>query len=311
MITTLLIITFIIGFIIIRLSRMAKNGQNKTSLNNQRKNSDSQLKFIDIDHQLPRRNFALCPLELNGGGGQVGKTTTTKKLVIIFGWLFAQDRHLDKYRKLYLDLGFDVLTIRTDLIQLLFPTFGSQIMMLKLIEFIRKNQNQYNQYIVHAFSVGVYVMGESLVLMKQNRNKDVRDILRKQWKGVIIDSAVDVNEGPIGLAKATTTNFLLQILIIILIRFYYIINYPLATRHYLESSRQIHINPYNCPSLAFISKDDPMVNHDDHIKTFEKHRNNGLIAIVKSWNQSQHVAHYLKYPDEYRSILIKFLDNVM
>lgn len=120
-----------------------------------------------------------------------------------------------------------------------------------------------------------------------------------------------MNEGPVGLAKASTTNQLLQILIIILIRLYYILNYPMATRHYIESSKQIHINPIDCASLAFISKDDPAVNHEDHLKTFEKHRKNGLIGIVKSWDQSPHVAHYLKYPDEYRSTLLKFLENVM
>ena len=112
-----------------------------------------------------------------------GGKKKSKSIVIIFAWLFAQDRHLNKYRKLYLELGYNVLTIRTGLIQLLFPTFGSQIMMLKLIEFIRKNQNQYNQYIVHAFSVGVYVMGECLVLLNGQSNQDVRNIFQQRMKG--------------------------------------------------------------------------------------------------------------------------------
>ncbi|KAH7638609.1 hypothetical protein HUG17_2642 [Dermatophagoides farinae] len=290
MMATLLVVTFIIGFVIIRLLSKT-NGQKNDDNNNQQQQNDcdSQLKFIHLDY-LPTRNFSLCPYELNGGKKK------SKSIVIIFAWLFAQDRHLNKYRKLYLELGYNVLTIRTGLMQLLFPPFGTQQIMAQLIQFMRMNQDQYDTYISHAFSVGVYVMGECLVLLNGQSNQDVRNIFQQRMKGVIIDSAVDVNEGPIGLAKATTSNTLLQIVIIVLIRLYYIINYPLATRHYLESSKQIHINPIDCPSLAFISKDDPMVNYDDHIKTFEKHRNNGLIAMIKSWDQSPHVAHYVKYP---------------
>ena len=97
--------------------------------------------------------------------------------------------------------------------------------------------------------------------------------------GVIIDSAVYMNDGPIYWISIIKTD--------------------------------THVNPIDCPSMVFISKYDPMVNYDDHIKTFEKHRNNGLIAMIKSWDQSPHVAHYVKYPDEYRSTLIKFLDQIM
>lgn len=45
-----------------------------------------------------------------------------RPLVVLFGWLLAKRRHLNKYGNLYLSKGFDVLSVQVPPAQILWPT---------------------------------------------------------------------------------------------------------------------------------------------------------------------------------------------
>ncbi|KAH7636844.1 hypothetical protein HUG17_7050 [Dermatophagoides farinae] len=284
-------------------SSSSANKQQRMANNN--KNVDvSQFKSINIDY-LSASNFSFHPCHLNVNVDESSK----KSLLVLFAWLFAKERHLDKYRRLYMEQGFDVLTIKVNVKDFIIPAVGSQVIASQAVQFIKEHEQDYFSLVFHAFSVGAYQMGELLVMLNQEHNKDVKNTARKLLKGMIYDSAADINEAPIGLSKATTTNPLLQWAICLLLSAHFRFCYNLATRHYLASSEALHQNEFHCPSLVFLSKDDVVVNYVDQFKTAEKWQKRGISVTMKCWDHSPHVSHFFKHPDEYRSSLIEFLNK--
>jgi len=108
-----------------------------------------------------------------------------KPLLILFAWLFAKERHLDKYRALYLERGFDVLTIKVNVRDFLIPQSGSQQIAAHIVRFLAERQNLYRAYIFHAFSVGAYQMGELFVLLQKETHKQAENETKVLLKGII------------------------------------------------------------------------------------------------------------------------------
>lgn len=166
------------------------------------------------------------PITLNGKGPLQISLNEERPLTIILAWLMSQQKHIQKYAKYYLDNGFDVLTVRTTPWQLLWPVGGSQVIDRKrrklrkenlrkffqvvandLLTFLHQNPN-YCKTIVHGFSVGAYLWGETMVKMNEDKVKYGPTINR--ICGQIWDSPVDYAEIPIGVPKSVfpTNNFL-------------------------------------------------------------------------------------------------------
>lgn len=107
------------------------------------------------------------------------KEIKKRPLAVLLSWMLAKDKHLERYRVLYFKRGFDVLTVKTEPIELLFPTRGSHPIAKNLISFLNEAVKQYPDVLVHAFSVGAYQFGELLVQMQNRKN---------QFKPEVIDS---------------------------------------------------------------------------------------------------------------------------
>lgn len=86
------------------------------------------------------------------------KNKKSRPLAILLAWMMAQEKHLEKYRVIYFQRGFDVLTVKTSPVELLFPLNGSQKVANNLIEYIAGACGQYPHQLVHAFSVGKEMM---------------------------------------------------------------------------------------------------------------------------------------------------------
>lgn len=106
-----------------------------------------------------------------------------RPLLVLFAWLFAKERHLDKYRKLYIEKGFDVLTVTVQVIDFLIPTKGSQVVAQDIVDFLKEHDTKYPTFIFHAFSVGAYQMGEVFVQLKKDQNQYVLDKTQQSLKG--------------------------------------------------------------------------------------------------------------------------------
>lgn len=50
----------------------------------------------------------------------------SRPLVVLLSWLMAREKNLEKYRQIYFKHGFDVLTVKTRPVEMIFPTVGSQ-----------------------------------------------------------------------------------------------------------------------------------------------------------------------------------------
>lgn len=115
-----------------------------------------------------------------------------RRLLILFAWLFAKQRHLDKYRALYMAEGFDVLTVVVHVRDFLLPPTGSQRIAAQIIRFLRRHQHEYSDYIFQAFSVGAYQAGEVYVMLHKDRNKELLAETKKRLKGLLTPDRVDM-----------------------------------------------------------------------------------------------------------------------
>ena len=85
--------------------------------------------------------------------------------------------------------------------------------------------------------------------------------------------------------------------------------YHLSTRHYICSSQAVKENKFGCPTLVFLSKDDEVANYEHQFAVIEQWRQEGVPVLTKCWDQSPHVSHFFKHPEEYRFFLDDFLKN--
>ncbi|KAF7490311.1 Transmembrane protein 53-A [Sarcoptes scabiei] len=277
----------------------------------------TKLKSIEIDN-LPKNNFTFHPFHLNSESSSSDNITTddsivferiqkSKSLLVLFAWLFAKERHLDKYRSFYLKQGFDILTITVNVRDFIVPPLGSQVIAANVVRFIVEHSDHYESIMFHAFSVGAYQMGEVFVHLNREESKISKSVVGKLLKALVYDSAADINEAPLGLSKATTNNRFLQWAICSMMKAHFHWCYHIATKHYMASSEAVHQNEFRCPTLAFLSKDDDVVNYQDQLTTLDRWREDGVQVTIKCWDQSTHVSHFFNYPDEYRSTLIEFI----
>ena len=146
-------------------------------------------------------------LVLDGMVESVPMTTVRRPLTLIFAWMLAQDKHLEKYRQLWFKRGFDVLTVRTSPLDLLLPPIGGRIVAKNLVKALSELNSQYNEMVVHIFSVGGYQFGETLSQLQSN--EDYNKILNS-IKGVIFDSCVFTEDCAPGLSRAITLNPIVQ-----------------------------------------------------------------------------------------------------
>lgn len=76
----------------------------------------------------------------------------------MLSWFQAEPKHLEKYCELYTNLGFDVLIVKINLLQLMRPVNGSQLVAAETWRFLDSNE-YYDRVLIHGFSVGGYLWG--------------------------------------------------------------------------------------------------------------------------------------------------------
>lgn len=124
-----------------------------------------------------------------------------KPLVVMLCWLQARQKHVEKYAKLYVDQGLDVLAVQITPWQLLWPVKGTQLVARDVIQFLHANTAD-TQLFLHGLSVGGYMWGECLVHVE--RDSKYQSIVDR-CVGQVWDSAADVTEIHIGIPKVSYT----------------------------------------------------------------------------------------------------------
>ncbi|XP_070553956.1 transmembrane protein 53-like [Ptychodera flava] len=232
-----------------------------------------------------------------------------KPLVLLFSWMAAKQKHLEKFAEYYLNRQCDVLSIQISPGQLLFPERGSQVIAENVVEFVQQDNMKHRQLMVHAFSVGAYLYTEVVQKMQSMAKHEVEILQRIACQ--VYDSPVDVNNVPEGLSKAVTENPILQFTFRKSIEAYLKMLHNMATRHYNVASKTFFASPVTAPSLFFYSKKDPIGNPATVEKAISSLRDKmGYTVYGKCFEDSLHVSHLYKYPDEYFSTLDSFYNQL-
>lgn len=82
-------------------------------------------------------------------------------------WLMAKKKHTSKFADLYLDRGFDVLSVKLRPWQLIWPVKGSQPVAGSLLNVLNTHYAS-RPILLHGFSVGGYLWGEVQLKMSQD-----------------------------------------------------------------------------------------------------------------------------------------------
>ncbi|XP_013090145.2 transmembrane protein 53-B-like [Biomphalaria glabrata] len=230
-----------------------------------------------------------------------------RPLVLLYGWMLAKQRHLDKYGNMYHSKGFDVLSLKMRPTQVLIPS-RAQKTTEQLLSILQDEHLKDKPLMVHGFSVGGYMYGELLVKLNQDLEK-YRSI-RSRLVGQIFDSPVDYEGVPSGFARILLKNRVGQKLLQFSLESYLSLFKDSVTRHYIKSSNAFHKNELRIPSLLLYSRADP-IGVDTKIElVMKKWRANNIPVMARCWESSPHVSHFHRHPDEYVEAVLKFISSI-
>ncbi|CAG2122179.1 unnamed protein product, partial [Medioppia subpectinata] len=233
-------------------------------------------------------------------------TTTRRPLTIIFSWMLAKDKHVEKYRQLWYKRGFDVLTVRTSPFDLLVPPLGGQVVAKNVVKGMAQLYSQYNEIVVHTFSVGGYQLGLTLnELTSHEENKP----LLNQIKGIVFDSMVFTDDCAPGLSRAVTLNPVVQPAIEASITLF-LKSFKNIVKYY-DTCERMYFHPalkYN--GLFFYSRDDVVSSVKSNEKVIDTWTRGGHNVRHKCWDRSTHVLHYRDHKTEYEHELDTFIKSL-
>lgn len=204
-----------------------------------------------------------------------------RKLMILFAYMLPNEKHLDKYRKIYYKHGFDILTVQTSPFQFFFPSIGAKKVADHLFEYMEKEgRTEYPDVLVHAFSVGGYQFSEFLNKLYAAAGDDGQK-MRHAIKGTVFDSPCDVDSVPYGLSRTIAGNTLLATLIQGFVLMTRTLFYPLSLKYHREGEELFVNRPLHCPSLFFASKSDKMAPIGTIEKTVAKWSEKGVDVKIR------------------------------
>jgi len=230
----------------------------------------------------------------------------TRPLVIIYSWLLAKAKHMHKYGDFYLGKGFDVLHVKVDPAQLLWPPVAQGVVQ-QLIDFADDTMRKMQPVLIHGFSVGGYLYGETLVKMI---NTEKYAGLTDRVKAQIFDSPVDIRGIPKGVSQASTSNPAARKIIKSSITTYLALTKSTVGKHYTMSSDTFTGNPLKTPSLFIYSNADPIGEAARIEEVADSWVQKDIYTEMKCFEDSAHVSHYQMYPVEYTAALNGFLKNM-
>ncbi|KAL3842142.1 hypothetical protein ACJMK2_020188, partial [Sinanodonta woodiana] len=233
--------------------------------------------------------------------------TKERPLLLLFGWMLAKPRHLNKYGNMYISKGFDVITIQVKPYQILIPTQIQKVVHNILDHLEQDPKTSRRPIVVHGLSVGGYVYGEMLVKLKNT--PDRYHAIRKGLRGQIFDSVIDFDGIPEGFSAALTTNRTIRASVKNVLKAYFRIFEKSISCHYKRSSDAFKDNELQLPSLMLYSLSDPVCDPKVIETTGKKWRMRNIHSVTKHFEDSKHVGIFHKHPEHYEETILKFLED--
>ncbi|XP_045504715.1 uncharacterized protein LOC123701327 [Colias croceus] len=220
---------------------------------------------------------------------------------IMINWLLARQKHVMKYANLYLEQGFDVVSVSCTPWQLMWPLKGSQLVAGDLLRFMSANDNE-QPLVVHGFSVGGYLWGELCVHVM--KDQQLYQPLLDRVAAQIWDSAADITEITIGVPAAVfPKNKIMQKTLKAYMEYHLKTFHDAATVHYIRSSQLFHTNLCRAPALFLLSASDPVGAERSNRAVCDSWLKMGINCTWHCWDRSPHVQHFTKHREEYVSLV--------
>jgi farnesol dehydrogenase len=239
-----------------------------------------------------------------------------RPVVVVFGWLGAQMKHMQKFVQLYNQRNCDVLVLICPTLSVWITTKAEQIaefLLLKLFKFLTTHSkpNEFRPVFYHLFSgspktcffqiMKILHRAESDKIPKGKESRyKVFKLIKRHTMGLIYDSCPVEFDSRIGVKNLSAGQGPL-------IRYFWE-----GTRLVLEfffgriweadkKDFWIALNEkfIHAPHLFFYASNDDQAPYAT-IETYIDHlKSRGVEVFVKKWDESKHVQHFVKYREEY------------
>ncbi len=177
-------------------------------------------------------------------------TRRERPLVLLYGWLSAKDKQIDKYGDFYLKKGFDVLNITVTPSQLVRPTLAQGVIK-DVVDFTKATEHWQQPLLIHGFSIGGCLFGETVVQIGEMET--IKDHYQRRIQGAIIDSFVDFHGIPYGVSQVVTDVPALQKSVEASLKLYLTI-FQSTTKKHQRSSETFQANEFRVPTLFLYSR---------------------------------------------------------
>jgi len=191
--------------------------------------------------------------------------------------------------------------------QILWPSLAHRVVS-QILTFLTSPDHVRQPVLVHGFSVGGYLYGETLVHITADDR--LSESMSERIRGQVFDSPVDFDGVPRGVGMALSDLRPVQLTIRTSLEAYMGLFRRHVTTHYLESSRTFRRNPLRTPSLVLYSRSDVVGTPGPIESLISEWRGAGVPVYTHCWQNSRHVRHYLHDPVTYITALNQFLVSI-
>ena len=218
-------------------------------------------------------------------------------------WINSKRSHFEKYSSIYTNRGFDVLVVRSYLMNILWPKKLDKISE-DVVSFMDKNK-EYDQIVLHGLSAGCLVWSICLLRLHSHVNFDS---ISKRIKCQVWDSITQPSNVPTGAASSLfPDNKFMRNLVKKIGDLYLNVTYENTTKYYNRGNRHFQDAPLPAPALIFASKIDPIATERNAREITESFKKSNVDTTLKVFDDSPHVQLYQMHKEEYLKVLMEHL----
>ena len=233
-----------------------------------------------------------------------------KPHVVILGWNDCKPKHLQKYSSIFENKGWSTIFLPTKSFNTFFRSGTEVKKIAQYIAGVIKNETKKNQPVfLYAFSNGgcaVYFhLVEALTTAASPHYNSVNVI------GSVFDSCpVKPTVESVGRVQKSIMEQMKNPILRSIVWYSVALVLPLLVKTNPVLQRffdDLGKMPLQCPHLFLYSKADHLALTDDIEEHMDVRKAHGVKVFSKCWDDSPHVQHYLKYPEEYLKLLDEFV----
>jgi len=237
---------------------------------------------------------------------------TRPPVVVLFPWLGAKEKHVVKFADHHTSKGYDVLAVKTEINEILWWSENDQ-KIDDLLQFSTEEQMSKRPIILHMFSVGFILYGETLLRSSLPKHQD-KECFKSRVIGQIVDSPVDPRRAPYAISKVRLQNPASQKLAEMALNLFMYATYPysLGPMCWATAWEMAHTAPALVPTLWLCSTKDSFTSAEKVEKEMiAKWEARGIPCRKKIWEDCQHVMLYKDHKEEYAQCLDQFVETVL